>query len=120
MSKIVSQHTIRVRENHPVFPPGLVWVSVYQADVGHYYVRVNDAIVANYMTRQMAEDYVDQFTDNVSARLVQRVVDLRLSMGRGKLSLLAAKRICEANLDSHMTGDYAFDIELLATHLKRD
>lgn len=122
MSKLISQHTAHVRENHPVFLPGPLMINVYQDDAGHYFVRSNPGVVlANHLTRQMAEDYVHQFTNNVSARgLTQRIVDLRLAMGRDKLSLLAAKRICEANLDSCMTGDYAFDIELLAKHLKRD
>lgn len=118
MSKLISQHTARVRENHPVFPPGLVWVSVYQADVGHCYVRVNDAIVANYMTRQVAENYVRDFIRDVGKlSLFDRIKDLR---NRLDISIIASKHICEADLDSLMTGDYAPDINLLAKHLRKD
>lgn len=122
MDKLVSQHTAHVRENHPVFLPGPMRVSVYQADAGHYYVQSNPGVLlATYLTRKMAEDYVNQFIHDVGGSgLVQRILDLRASMGRDKLSLLAAKRICEAKLDSRMTGDYARDIELLANHLQRD
>ena len=66
MSKLISQHTAHVRENHPVFLSGPLSVSVYQADAGHYFVRVSgQAIMANYMTPQMAKDYVRDFIRGV-------------------------------------------------------
>ena len=118
MSKLVSQHTAYVRENHPVFPPGLVYVSVYQADAGHYYVRVNGAIVANYMTRQVAENYFRDFIYDVSGLgLFDRIKALR---NRLDISLIASKHICEANLDGLIANDYIRDIELLAAHLRKD
>ena len=115
MSKLISQHTAHVRENHPVFPPGLVSVNVYVADAGHYYVRVKGAIVANYMTRQVAENYVRDFIHDVGElSLFDRIKDLR---NRLDISIIASKNICEAGLDPLMTGDYAPDINLLAKHL---
>lgn len=123
MSKLISQHTAHVRENHPVFLPGPTSVNVYQADAGHYFVRVHAQIVANFLTHQRAEDYAYYFIDSVSETpLYDRAQNLlnRLNNRGRDISHVTSRSICEANLDPHMRGDYSRDIELLATHLRKD
>ena len=123
MSKLISQHTVHVRENHPVFLPGPTSVNVYQADAGHYFVRVHAQIVANFLTLQRAEDYTHYFIDSVGETpLYDRAQNLlnRLSNRGQYISYVASRSICEANLDPHIRGDYNRDIELLAAHLRKD
>lgn len=118
MSIIVSQHTVNVRENHPHFLSGPMVILLCEESGGHFSVQTSHGgTLANYLTRQMAQDYIQNFIRSVGGLgLVDRIKDLRQKVN---ISLLAAKHIVEANLDGVMTGDYHIDIERLAVHLRK-